>query len=134
MQNKVFLTDFRNPKIHADLMGLYVKFFYVHRNMNKYFRIAILEKEIMAGISNAMRLTIEVNVMKSASRPISPHLILEKTDSIRGYIENIRAFTTLLWHLKAISEGFFIDATSHIESISKQITGWQRFLVNKASP
>ena len=60
--------------------------------------------------------------------------ILEKTGLMRSYVENIKAFTTLLWQLKAFSEGFFIDAMAHIEGISKQIAGWQKFLLGVDMP
>ena len=128
MQPQKQPQDYRNPRIHSDLLGLYVKFFAMHRNMSKYLRVAILEKEVLEAISTAMRLTIQVNGMKAQIPPPSIAAILEKTGQMRSYVENIKAFTTLLWQVKAFSEGFFIDTMAHIEGISKQIAGWQKYL------
>ena len=129
MQQQTPNQDYRNPKIHSDLMLLYVKFFGVHQNMSKYLRVAILEKEVLEAVSMTMRLTIQVNAMRVQTPPAPSTAILEKTGLMRSYVENIKAFTTLLWQLKAFSEGFFIDAMAHIEGISKQIGGWQKFLL-----
>ena len=130
MQGQSASHDYRNPKIHADLLGLYVKFFAVHQNMSKYLRVAILEKEVLEAISSAMRLTIQVNGMRTnAPATVTDTLLYDKTSQMRAYIENIKAFTTLLWQLKAFSEGFFIDAMAHIEGIAKQVGGWQKFLL-----
>ena len=125
--------NYGHPKIHSDLIELYRRFFAVHRNMSKYLRIALLEREILEAISNAMRLTIEINI----TRPEGGEEMSEmkrKIKILRALIENIKVFTTLLWQLKALSEGFFIDAMATIEGISKQIIGWERFLTQKHMP
>ncbi len=125
--------DFRNPKIHSDLLALYTRFFQIHRNMSKYLRISILEKEILGSLSEMMRLTIEINVMKSslAKPPLSE--VLSKLQRLRAYVENIKAFSTLLWQTKGITEGFFLGSMAQIESISKQIVGWERYLSQNMS-
>ena len=128
MQQQTPNQDYRNPKIHSDLMLLYVKFFGVHQNMSKYLRVAILEKEVLEAISTVMRLTIQVNGLKG-QLSADASTVLERTGLMRSYIENIKSFTTLLWQVKAFSEGFFVDAMSQIEGISKQIAGWQKFLL-----
>ncbi len=120
--------DYQNPKIHSDLITLYTRYFDIHRNMSKYLRIAILEAEILGSISTMMRLTIQVNVMKAAAIKPSPAAILGKMHELRGHIENIKAFSTLLWKTKAISEGFFIQVMASTEDISRQIVGWEKYL------
>ncbi|NDG28384.1 MAG: hypothetical protein EB120_14550, partial [Proteobacteria bacterium] len=73
------LSRFQNPKIHSDLLQIFREFFGVHRNMGKYFRI-----------------TIEINTMKNTGE-LGRTALFEKTSSLRAQIENIKAFTTLLW-------------------------------------
>jgi hypothetical protein len=121
--------DYRNPKIHSDLLNLYTRFFGVHQNMSKYLRIAILEGEILRSISLAMRLTIQINVMKTTPSSSITHDLLAKLHDLRSLVENIKAFTTLLWKTKAISEGFFLTAMSLVEEISKQVVGWEKYLI-----
>ena len=122
-------SQYQNPKLHSDLLALYTRFFSVHKNMAKYLRISILEQEVLGAISAMMRITIHINVMKARQQaaPAKAEL-LNKLYELRGYVENLKAFTTLLWNTKAISDGFFLDVMSDIEAIAKQIAGWQKFL------
>jgi hypothetical protein len=53
---------------------------------------------------------------------------------LRRHLENIRAFTVLLWKLKAITEGFFIQVTARSEEFSKQIVGWENYLAAQGTP
>ena len=75
-----------------------------------------------------MRITIHINVMKARQAAPAKAELLNKLYELRGYVENLKAFTTLLWNTKAISDGFYLNVMSDIEGIAKQIAGWQRFL------
>lgn len=119
---------YRNPKIHSDLMRLFCKFFAVHRSMNKYLRIVILESEILDRIAEAMRLTIEINAYKAAANTA---YVYERTNVLRAHLENIKAFALMLWDMRAISEGFYVIVTADLELISKQVAGWQRHLLTR---
>jgi len=99
--------QFQNPKIHSDLCTLYRRFFMIHKNMSKYLRVTILEQEILQAISNAMKITIEINITRPPESFDMPrqHIVYgmkEKLKKLRALIENIKAFTTLLWQLKAL--------------------------------
>ena len=121
---------FRNPRIHNDLISLYAMFFKVHKNMNKYLRITILEQEVMNAISLTMRLTIEVNTARKLAAGGSTDMI-KITSQMIAHMENIKAFTHLLWKLKAITDGFFTQVAAKTDEIAKQIHGWQKFLLAK---
>jgi hypothetical protein len=66
--------------------------------------------------------------MKTTPSSSITHDILAKLHDLRSLVENIKAFTTLLWKTKAISEGFFLTAMSLVEEISKQVVGWEKKL------
>ena len=129
MQSNFPTSDYRNPKIHSDLISLYTQYFGVHKNMSKYLRIAILEGEILGSISTMMRLTIQVNVMKGAGQAVSGRDVMAKIHELRSHVENIKSFSILLWKTKGITEGFFIGVMANIEEIGKQIAGWEKYLL-----
>jgi hypothetical protein len=60
--------------------------------------------------------------------------LLTKIHELRSHLENIKAFTVLLWRTKAISEGFFIQVSASAEEISKQIVGWEKYLIRHMMP
>jgi len=121
------LSQFQNPKIHSDLLQIFREFFAVHRNMGKYLRITVLEKEILEKLTSCMRVTIEINTMKNIGGEGRISLF-EKTSFIRAQIENIKAFTTLLWQNKSLSDGFYLHIQAKLEEVSKQVAGWQKYL------
>jgi len=102
--------------------------------MSKYLRITILESEILGALSSMMRTTIHINVMKGSQVKPTLHELLTKIHELRSYLENIKAFTVLLWRTKAISEGFFIQVSTSSEEISKQIVGWEKYLTRQMMP
>ncbi|MCX6106003.1 MAG: hypothetical protein NTY08_09255 [Proteobacteria bacterium] len=122
-------SDYRNPKIHSDLISLYTQYFGVHKNMSKYLRIAILESEILGSISSMMRLTIQINVMKSSAQVVSGRDVMAKIHELRSHVESIKSFSILLWQTKGITEGFFLGVMANIEEIGKQVAGWEKYLV-----
>lgn len=124
-------TVYRNPQIHSDLMGLFRRFFDKHRSMKKYLRLTILEREILSRITEAMRLTIEINSCKNV---LDTSYIYVRTNTLRAHLENIKAFTHLLWDMRRVSEGFYVLVSAEIEGISKQIAGWQKHLLKKDDP
>ena len=125
MQPNSPTSDYRNPKIHSDLIGLYTQYFGVHKNMSKYLRIAILESEILGSISTMMRLTIQINVMKGAGQAVTGRDVMAKIHELRSHVENIKSFSILLWQTKGITEGFFLGVMANIE----EIAGWEKYLV-----
>ena len=129
MQPNSPTSDYRNPKIHSDLIGLYTQYFGVHKNMSKYLRIAILESEILGSISTMMRLTIQINVMKGAGQAVTGRDVMAKIHELRSHVENIKSFSILLWQTKGITEGFFLGVMANIEEIGKQVAGWEKYLV-----
>ncbi len=118
--------SFHNPKIHYDLMILFQVFFSIHKNMSKYLRINILEREILGKISTCMELTITANHLRSAAHSISSSI--EIIYQIQAHVENIKAFTLLLYKTGELKEGFFVQGLSRIEDISKQLSGWRKYL------
>lgn len=97
--------------------------------MSKYLRISILEQEILGSLSAMMRLTIQVNVIKASPLGFPITEVAAKLHELRAYAENIKGFSTLLWRSKALSEGFYLRAMAEIENISKQIAGWEKYLI-----
>ena len=67
-----------------------------------------------------MRLTIEINIMKSAIQKPPPQEIHAKLHQLRAYAENLKACSMLLWQTKAIKEEVYLSMTLSIENISKQ--------------
>jgi len=128
--NSMSLSQFQNPKIHSDLLQIFREFFGVHRNMGKYLRITVLEKEILEKLTACMRVTIEINTMKNKGGEVQA-VLFEKTRTIRAQLENINAFTTLLWQNKSLSDGFYLQIQAKLEEVSKQVAGWQKWLASR---
>lgn len=97
-----------------------------HRHTEKYIRIIILERQILHPITECMRLTIMLNAQKDRA---TSEYILSLTNSMRGYIENIKSFLLVLLELHQISDGFYMDTIIRIEEISREIAGWQKYLL-----
>jgi hypothetical protein len=99
--------------------------------MSKYLRIAILEQEMLGTISTMMRLTIHINVMKSAVYKSPPTDILAKLHELRSHMEKLKAFSILLWKTRAVGEEFFLGIMASLEAISKQIVGWEKYITQQ---
>jgi len=61
-----------------------------------------------------LKITIEINITRPPESFDMPrqHVIYgmeEKLKKLWALIENIKAFTTLLWQLKAFKEGFYLE-------------------------
>lgn len=110
-------------------MALFQTFFSIHKNMNKYLRINILEREILGKISTCMELAIKANHLKnSTSTANAISSSIEILYQIQSHVENIKSFTLLLYRSQALTEGFFMQNLARVEDISKQLSGWRKYL------
>lgn len=80
-----------------------------------------------------LRITIEMNTIENIGGEGRISLF-EKTSFIRAQIENIKAFTTLLWQNKSLSDGFYLHIQAKLEEVSKQVAGWQKYLAKVGRP
>lgn len=112
---------YNHPKIFADFLILFKKYYGAHKNLPKIFRVTI-GTEIMREMSESMKLITLANLKKNNKEDYKEALGYIK--NLRGRIEIIKAYFLIAWEMKFISHGFYADILERIEEISKQAAAW----------
>ncbi len=115
------MPDYKHPKIFADFLILYKKYYNSHKNLPKIFRVTI-GTEIMREISESMKLITLANLKKNNVEDYKEGLCHIK--NMRGKIEIIKAYFLIAWEMKFISHSFYADVLERVEEISKQAAAW----------
>lgn len=115
------MSDYNHPKIFADFLILYKKYYGVHKNLPKIFRVT-MGTEIMREMSESMKLITLANFRKNNKEDYGEALVYIK--NMRGRIEIIKTYFLIAWEMKLISHGFYADILERIEEISKQAAAW----------
>lgn len=115
------MSDYNHPKIFADFLILFKKYYSTHSNLPKIFRITI-GTEIMREMSESMKLITLANLKKNNKEDYKEALGYIK--NMRGKIEIIKTYFLIAWEMKFISHGFYADILERIEEISKQAAAW----------
>jgi len=115
------MPDYKHPKIFADFLILYKKYYSSHKNLPKIFRVTI-GAEIMREMSESMKLITLANLKKESKEDYQEGLHYIK--NLRGKIEIIKAYFLIAWEMKLISHSFYADVLDRTEEISKQAAAW----------
>lgn len=115
------MSDYKHPKIFADFLILFKKYYSAHKNLPKIFRVTI-GTEIMREMSESMKLITLANLKKRNNEDYKEgsHYI----KNLRGRIEIIKTYFLIAWEMKLISHSFYADVLDKTGEISKQATAW----------
>jgi hypothetical protein len=119
------MTEYKNPKIFADLLLFFKKCYSVHQGLPKLFRIAISEK-LLNEITECMKLVALANFKKGDKLEILSGA--QDLKELRGRIEVIKAYLLVAWEMKHYSHAFFAEVNERIEEISKQAASWEKWM------
>lgn len=115
------MPDYKHPKIFADFLILYKKYYSSHKNLPKIFRVTI-GTEIMREMSESMKLITLANLKKNSEEDYKEGLCYVK--NMRGKIEIIKTYFLIAWEMKLISHSFYADVLDRAGEISKQAAAW----------
>jgi hypothetical protein len=105
-------------------------FLEVHKNIDKVYRITILEKEIYLRLTKAMTTVMNISLHKKTMLKTT---LVTEINNLQSDLVVVKSFLSFLLQKKLVSEGFYLNAYRKVESISKQLIGWCKFLVGKDS-
>lgn len=119
------MSDYKHPRIFADLLTLFKKCYGAHQGLPKILRIAIGEK-ILHEIVECMRVVVLANVKKATRDDLV--FGLKKIRELRGRIEIIKAYFLVVWEMGHYSHIFFAELDDRITEISKQAAKWEAWM------
>jgi len=123
-------NNFSHPKIFYDLLVIYKKYYSIHKNLPKIFRVTMGEY-IMEELSKCMKIIVKANLKKSKEDYIKSTKLLK---NLRVRIEILKSYFLIAWDMKFISHQFFADINDRLEEISKEASSWhnwfERVLLN----
>jgi len=119
------MSDYKNPKIFADLLTVFKICYSVHQGLPKIFRIAVSEK-ILGEITECMKLVALANFKKESREDMLSGI--GNLKELRGRIEVVKAYCLVAWEMKHYSHAFFADTSNRMEEISKQATSWGKWM------
>lgn len=108
-----------NLPLYKSVYSLSLIIFNVSKNLNKEYKYTIGEN-----LKNNI-----ITMLSYVAIAINSDNKLKYLKKCRKKIEKIRIIVRLLKDLKQISVNNFIEINEKIENISKQITGWNNFLL-----
>ncbi|OGW68804.1 MAG: hypothetical protein A3J72_08815 [Nitrospirae bacterium RIFCSPHIGHO2_02_FULL_40_19] len=115
------MLNYQHPKIFADFLTLYKKYYNAHKNLPKIFRVTI-GTEIMREMSDSMKLITLANFKKKTKEDYEEGL--RNIKNLRGKIEIIKAYFLIAWEMKFVSHNLYADILERTEEISKQAAAW----------
>ena len=112
--------NYSHPKIFSDFLLIYKKYYSVHKNLPKIFRVTIGEY-IMAELSSCMKIVVMANLKKDKN-DYKKSIELLKDLTVR--IEILKSYFLIAWDMKFISHQFFADINDRLEEVSKEAFKW----------
>jgi hypothetical protein len=116
-------NNFSHPKIFYDLLVIYKKYYSIHKNLPKIFRVTMGEY-IMEELSKCMKIVVMANLKKSKDDYIKSAKLLK---NLRVRIEILKSYFLIAWDMKFISHQFFADIDDRLEEISKEASSWHNW-------
>ena len=114
---------FAHPKIFSDFLVIYKKYYSVHKNLPKIFRVTIGEY-IMAETAQCMKTIVMANLKRSQEDYKKSCSLLK---DLRVRIEILKAYFLIAWEMKFISHQFFVDINDRLEEVSKEAAKWHNW-------
>lgn len=116
-------NNFSHPKIFYDFLVIYKKYYSIHKNLPKIFRVTMGEY-IMEELSKCMKIIVKANLKKSKEDYIKSTKLLK---NLRVRIEILKSYFLIAWDMKFISHQFFADINDRLEEISKEASSWHNW-------
>ena len=116
-------NNFSHPKIFYDLLVIYKKYYSIHKNLPKIFRVTMGEY-IMEELSKCMKIVVMANLKKSKEDYIKSAKLLK---NLRVRIEILKSYFLIAWDMKFVSHQFFADIDDRLEEISKEASSWHNW-------
>jgi len=116
-------NNFSHPKIFYDFLVIYKKYYSIHKNLPKIFRVTMGEY-IMEELSKCMKIVVMANLKKSKEDYIKSAKLLK---NLRVRIEILKSYFLIAWDMKFISHQFFADIDDRLEEISKEASSWHNW-------
>ena len=113
-------NNFSHPKIFHDLLIIYKKYYSIHKNLPKIFRVTMGEY-IMEELSKCMKIVVMANFKKSKEDYKKSAKLLK---NLRVRIEILKSYFLIAWDMKFISHQFFADINDRLEEVSKEASSW----------
>ncbi|MFM5429175.1 four helix bundle protein [Aeromonas veronii] len=118
-------SEFKHPKVYADIVALYGLYWPLHQNLPKGVRYTTGE-QILTELTMSLRAVVSANQVdkscEGARRQAVAHLA-----EVRSSMDVVLALLTLCWQLKWLSHGALALLTERISQISRQATRWQQW-------
>jgi len=114
---------FFQPEIFSDFLTIYKKYYSVHKNLPKIFRVTIGEY-VMAELAQCMKTVVMANLKRSQEDYKESCILLK---DLRVRIEILKAYFLIAWEMKFISHQFFADINDRLEEVSKQAAKWHNW-------
>lgn len=114
---------FFQPKIFADFLAIYKKYYLIHKNLPKIFRVTMGEY-IMAELTQCMKIIVVANLKRSREDYKESRNLLK---DLRAKIEILKSYFLIAWEMKFISHQFFADINDRLEEVSKEAAKWQNW-------
>ncbi len=122
------MAGYQHPKVFVDLLKS-MKFYYTkHPHLPKLVRVTLGE-DVLRGMSHCLQLIVILNYYKKVEgkrERLSLYLL-----ELQGRIEVIKGLLLILWEMKFISSGFYAEMFRQMEEVSKQVSGWGRWLLEE---
>ena len=114
---------FSQPKIFSDFLAIYKKYYSVHKNLPKIFRVTLGEY-IMGELAQCMKTVVMANLKRGQDDYKESCNLLK---DLRVRIEILKAYFLIAWEMKFISHQFFADINDRLEEVSKQAAKWHNW-------
>ncbi|OFC44164.1 four helix bundle protein [Aeromonas hydrophila] len=120
-------SEFKHPKVYADIVALYGLYWPLHQNLPKGVRYTTGE-QVLTELTMSLRAVVSANQVDKACEQARHRAVVYLAD-LRASMEIIQALLTLCWQLKWLSHGALALMTARISQISRQATRWQQWFM-----
>jgi hypothetical protein len=111
---------FSQPKIFSDFLTIYKKYYSVHKNLPKIFRVTLGEY-IMGELAQCMKTVVMANLKRGSEDYKESRNLLK---DLRARIEILKVYFLITWEMKFVSHRFFADINDRLEEVSKEAAKW----------
>ncbi|TKG06072.1 four helix bundle protein [Vibrio sp. F13] len=118
----------KHIKVYDDITQLYKQYFRCHQHLPKPFRFTTGER-ILHDIAYCLKTVSRVNHLMKHHDPRLPDLLNDAMASL----DVVHAYLSIAWELTWLSHGQLVELSNRIAQIQKQLYGWRRWHLAKAS-
>ncbi|HAV6637275.1 MULTISPECIES: four helix bundle protein [Serratia] len=122
---------FKHPKVYDDLLRFYKAYWIVHKHLPRSFKITTGDV-ILQTITTCIKGVITANYLdknNAEQRLLSG----DSLGQVRTQLVIARGLLTVGWDMRFISHGSFMQLTSQLDGIEKQVTRWQAWFLQVSS-